>query len=195
MQDRARHRNLESSCNLKKKGGGEEEVYATALTCNRESSPFSYCASKKARSSEQLFRMWFTQCFRKACAQAISSVRSANAISGSIIQNSARCREVNEFSALNVGPVPQESLVRSRLPKPLLLVLLRLQPGALSSSASWFSCQTRRHAKMWLRTEAKMWLRTEAKLWLSLPGTHATNKLSIGPTSQVLTKGLHKNNS
>ena len=37
-------------------------------------------------------------------ARAISSSRSANAISGSIIQNSAACLVVLEFSALNVGP-------------------------------------------------------------------------------------------
>ena len=34
----------------------------------------------------------------------MSSWRSAKAISGSIIQNSARWRVVLEFSALNVGP-------------------------------------------------------------------------------------------
>jgi hypothetical protein len=34
----------------------------------------------------------------------IHTVRSANAISGSIIQNSARCRVVLEFSARKVGP-------------------------------------------------------------------------------------------
>ena len=32
------------------------------------------------------------------------SVSSKKAISGSTIQNSARCREVLEFSARNVGP-------------------------------------------------------------------------------------------
>jgi len=40
------------------------------------------------------------QCFRYASAHAMSSSRSANAISGSIIQNSARWRAVLEFSAL-----------------------------------------------------------------------------------------------
>ena len=34
----------------------------------------------------------------------MSPARSQNAISGSIIQNSARCRAVLEFSARNVGP-------------------------------------------------------------------------------------------
>jgi len=37
-------------------------------------------------------------------ASVASSDKSANAISGSIIQNSARWREVLEFSARNVGP-------------------------------------------------------------------------------------------
>lgn len=37
-------------------------------------------------------------------AQSMSSAKSANAISGSIIQNSAKWREVLLFSALNVGP-------------------------------------------------------------------------------------------
>ena len=37
-------------------------------------------------------------------AQSMSLVRSANAISGSIIQNSARWRDVLLFSALKVGP-------------------------------------------------------------------------------------------
>ena len=37
-------------------------------------------------------------------ASVASSERSANAISGSIIQNSARWRLVLEFSARNVGP-------------------------------------------------------------------------------------------
>ena len=39
-----------------------------------------------------------------ASASSISSSKSANAISGSIIQNSAACLVVLEFSALNVGP-------------------------------------------------------------------------------------------
>lgn len=37
-------------------------------------------------------------------AQSMSAAKSAKAISGSIIQNSARCREVLLFSALKVGP-------------------------------------------------------------------------------------------
>jgi hypothetical protein len=41
--------------------------------------------------------------FSKASAKAALSERSANAISGSIIQNSARWREVFEFSARKVG--------------------------------------------------------------------------------------------
>ena len=41
---------------------------------------------------------------RNSSASVASSARSANAISGSIIQNSARCRLVLEFSARKVGP-------------------------------------------------------------------------------------------
>ena len=40
----------------------------------------------------------------KSSASDALSLRSANAISGSIIQNSARWRVVFEFSARNVGP-------------------------------------------------------------------------------------------
>ena len=39
-----------------------------------------------------------------ASAASILSNKSANANSGSIIQNSARCLNVFDFSALNVGP-------------------------------------------------------------------------------------------
>ena len=42
--------------------------------------------------------------FKSASARSALSFRSANAISGSIIQNSARWRLVLEFSARNVGP-------------------------------------------------------------------------------------------
>jgi len=42
--------------------------------------------------------------FSNASANAALSERSANAISGSIIQNSARWRRVFEFSARKVGP-------------------------------------------------------------------------------------------
>jgi hypothetical protein len=42
--------------------------------------------------------------FSSASANAALSERSANAISGSIIQNSARWRLVFEFSARKVGP-------------------------------------------------------------------------------------------
>lgn len=49
-------------------------------------------------------------------AQSMSSDRSAKAISGSIIQNSAKCLEVLLFSALNVGPVQSISgLLKSHL--------------------------------------------------------------------------------
>ena len=43
-------------------------------------------------------------CFSSASASAALSARFAKAISGSIIQNSARCRLVLEFSARKVGP-------------------------------------------------------------------------------------------
>ena len=42
--------------------------------------------------------------FSMASARFMSSSRSAKAISGSIIQNSAAWRVVLEFSARNVGP-------------------------------------------------------------------------------------------
>jgi hypothetical protein len=42
--------------------------------------------------------------FSSLCASAALSERSANAISGSIIRNSARCRLVFEFSARKIGP-------------------------------------------------------------------------------------------
>jgi uncharacterized heparinase superfamily protein len=41
---------------------------------------------------------------RNDSARSASAARSANAISGSTIQNSARCRLVLLFSARNVGP-------------------------------------------------------------------------------------------
>ena len=42
--------------------------------------------------------------FRNRSARSMLSVSSKKAISGSTIQNSARCREVLEFSARKVGP-------------------------------------------------------------------------------------------
>jgi hypothetical protein len=44
-------------------------------------------------------------CVSAASAKAALAARSANAISGSIIQNSARWRLVFEFSARKVGPM------------------------------------------------------------------------------------------
>ena len=44
------------------------------------------------------------QYLRKSSAKSILSSKSAKAVSGSIIQNSDRCLDVLEFSALNVGP-------------------------------------------------------------------------------------------
>jgi hypothetical protein len=59
---------------------------------------------KKARSSCLSFSNATKVHFNSASANAELSERSANAISGSIIQNSARWRLVFEFSARNVGP-------------------------------------------------------------------------------------------
>jgi hypothetical protein len=62
-------------------------------------SPFSIHWSKKARSSCLSFSSAAKVYFSNASANAALSDRSANAISGSIIQNSARWRLVFEFSA------------------------------------------------------------------------------------------------
>jgi hypothetical protein len=67
-------------------------------------SPFSMRWSKKARSSCLSFSNAARVYFSSASANAALSERSAKAISGSIIQNSARWRLVFEFSAWNVGP-------------------------------------------------------------------------------------------
>jgi hypothetical protein len=48
--------------------------------------------------------MYFAIDRTNSSARFISPVKSQNAISGSIIQNSATCRAVLEFSARNVGP-------------------------------------------------------------------------------------------
>src|SRR5258706_11353604 len=60
--------------------------------------------SKKARSSSLSFSNAAKAYFSNASANAALSERSANAISGSIIENSARWRLVFEFSARKVGP-------------------------------------------------------------------------------------------
>ena len=59
---------------------------------------------EKARSSSLSFSSAAKVYFNSASAKAALSARSANTISGSIIQNSARWRLVLEFSARNVGP-------------------------------------------------------------------------------------------
>ena len=61
-------------------------------------------SSKKAMSSARSSSTVRKMCFSSASASVALSARSAKAISGSIIQNSARCRLVFEFSARNVGP-------------------------------------------------------------------------------------------
>jgi len=58
--------------------------------------------SKKARSSSLSFSNAAKVYLRSASANAALSERSAKAISGSIIQNSARWRLVFEFSARKV---------------------------------------------------------------------------------------------
>src|SRR5712671_8071719 len=61
-------------------------------------------SSKKARSSCLSFSSAAKVYFKSASANAALSERSANAISGSIIQNSARWRLVFEFSARKGRP-------------------------------------------------------------------------------------------
>ena len=60
-----------------------------------------FCQSHAADDSDR--RIQFVNV--PTSAQFMSSDKSAKAISGSIIQNSARCLEVLLFSARNVGPV------------------------------------------------------------------------------------------
>jgi len=55
--------------------------------------------------------------FSSASANAALSERSAKAISGSIIQNSARWRLVFAFSARNVGPKVQTLSARDNTPR------------------------------------------------------------------------------
>jgi hypothetical protein len=57
-----------------------------------------------AISSGHLAKTYFSTYFIISLASSISSSRSAKAISGSTIQNSAAWRGVLEFSALKVGP-------------------------------------------------------------------------------------------
>ena len=64
----------------------------------------SFFSAKNFMSSWRSFNTARNTYLRKSSASAALSSRSANAISGSIIQNSARWRAVFEFSARNVGP-------------------------------------------------------------------------------------------
>jgi hypothetical protein len=66
--------------------------------------PLSIRWSKKARSSPLSFSNAAKMYFSSASANAALSERSANAISGSIIRNSARWRLAFEFSERKVGP-------------------------------------------------------------------------------------------
>ena len=60
--------------------------------------------SQNSKSFLQSARAFLITNFIIASALSIAPLASANAISGSIIQNSARWRAVCEFSARNVGP-------------------------------------------------------------------------------------------
>ena len=61
-------------------------------------------SAMKARSSPRSLSTARNRYLRKSSATRASSARSAKAISGSIIQNSARWRVVWLFSARKVGP-------------------------------------------------------------------------------------------
>jgi hypothetical protein len=61
--------------------------------------------SKKARSSCRSFSNSAKVYFKSASANAALSASSANAVPGSIIQNSTRWRLVFEFFAGKVGPI------------------------------------------------------------------------------------------
>ena len=60
--------------------------------------------SKNSMSSARSSSTARNKCLSKASARAAFSFKSAKAVSGSIIQNSARCLLVFEFSARKVGP-------------------------------------------------------------------------------------------
>ena len=66
--------------------------------------PFLDALVEEGESSGRSFSSVSKVYFSSRSASVASSERSANAISGSIIQNSARWRLVLEFSARNVGP-------------------------------------------------------------------------------------------
>ena len=76
----------------------------STMPCSFATMPFSMRSSKKAMSSGLSSRRVLKVNFKSSCASEALSARSANAISGSIIQNSARWRLVFEFSARKVGP-------------------------------------------------------------------------------------------
>mmetsp|Transcript_70593 Transcript_70593/g.169125 ORF Transcript_70593/g.169125 Transcript_70593/m.169125 type:complete len:266 (-) Transcript_70593:72-869(-) len=92
-------------------------------------SPLMQAESRKARSAGRVSIKSERTCFSIASAQSMSSVRSAKAISGSTIQNSARCREVCEASARNVGPNVYTS------------------PAALAAASAWSWPETVRNAR------------------------------------------------
>ena len=74
------------------------------MPCSFAMMPFSIRSSKKAMSTGRSASSVLNTCFSSASASVALSDRSANAISGSTIQNSARWRLVFEFSARKVGP-------------------------------------------------------------------------------------------
>ena len=85
-------------------------VYSTRsklLSTNASSralTPLWMKRSKNAMSASHSSSAALKIDLRKSSARSASSDRSANASSGSIIQNSARCRRVLLFSARKVGP-------------------------------------------------------------------------------------------
>ena len=76
----------------------------STMPCSLAMTPFSMRSSKNAMSSPRSSSTALKMYLSSASASAALSARFAKAISGSIIQNSARCRLVLEFSARKVGP-------------------------------------------------------------------------------------------
>jgi len=67
-------------------------------------SPFSMRSSKNAMSSARSLSQGLERELEQRLCQRRIVAEVGEAISGSIIQNSARCRLVLEFSARKVGP-------------------------------------------------------------------------------------------
>src|SRR6516164_7280137 len=71
---------------------------------SRSLTPLSTNLLKNAMSSAQCSSAYLAIALTNDSARSMSPFKSQNAISGSIIQNSAAWRAVLEFSARNVGP-------------------------------------------------------------------------------------------